>query len=648
MKRYPFVAALLLVAVLFGSAYSSAWAQDTSGWTITVDAAAKQGPSRVKNFLFLQGGPLLAGDEFGSNEASRQFEITAWKALNLSSESLQVFDEGEGSGLLSVVRAPSPPPNAIGPLGPNRDLYLDPKYFSDQRKYFRETFGSDTAFLRVLWVTAMPKVLSSNPTAENYATYPPANYDEWRAVLTAGFRYLNQQGIDDPYVILFGEPEGSASFNTLCPNGETCPPATEPVLREYVRLWAESQRAIQAADPGAKVSAMCASVWGADELRSLRQAPTQRGLDDFIQYVAEYNAALSPGTPPAKLDNICWQGYSWRDEKRLAPMAEHVRSALARYGFDRNTPQYLSGWSGGWASPLGNRYPLLRYASHLIYNVLDQLNPGGAPGPIAQADYYTWNLEDETNKSSLVRTVHRAMPEYASAASTKNCVRPAYVAFQALKAIESGNVLATDETRPALARSIAITADDGIRLLLVNYTSGPQTAKLSINNMPETTRIAEAVLRRVPEKEACGDGNWFPSGNLATLFTNEPAGLTRDASGTATASITLAANAVALLDIPVQTPSAASSQQPAPGKPVKGEGESPVTSTPDQATPAVSGEQPKVKEGISRGAMISVLVALVTVIVAAIAGGAWMVWKKRINARSPLPKKPPADDQGRS
>lgn len=549
-----FVAISFFIGIFFDSGHRSAHAQDTQ-WTIKIDAAAKRGPSRVKNFLFVQGSLLSATDEQGSNEASRQFEISAWKALNLTSESFFLLDDesGQGQGVFQVVRSAdlgtSLPPHMTGPLGPKRDLYIDTQNFDSALKDWREKFGNDAKFCRAGVVSFMPKTLSSNPSAEDYGNYPPADYAEWRAVLEAMVRYLNKHGIDNPYLILFGEPESDTIFDVLCPDGQPCPNITEPVLREYVRLYAESQRAVKAADPGAKVSAMCAGVYGADYFRDLRGVPEQKGLDDFIAYVADYNRALPVGAKPAELDNICWQGYSWKNEKRMAPMAEHVQSVLKRYGFDPNTPQYLSGWSGGWASPLGSDYPIGFYAPHLVYNVIEQLNPGGKPGPIEQAHYYTWNF-DETGpaESSLVRTKHDAI-SWGPVLSDQNCLRPAYIAFQALKAVEKGDVLAMRETRPALARSIAIADKGEIRVLLVNYTDRPQRAEITIEHLPETAKIGEAVVRRVPKEEVCGENNWFPTKDLRSTFLNEPAPLKMGEPGTVTASISLAANTVALLDI---------------------------------------------------------------------------------------------------
>ena len=72
--------------------------------------------------------------------------------------------------------------------------------------------------------------------------------------------------------------------------------------------------------------------------------------------------------------------------------------------------------------------------------------------------------------------------------------------------------------------------------------------------MPAAVRIKDAVLRRVPTREVCGNGNWFPASDLMSTFSNEPARLTTVNAGTVTTSATLAANTVALLDIPNQAP----------------------------------------------------------------------------------------------
>jgi hypothetical protein len=237
----------------------------------------------------------------------------------------------------------------------------------------------------------------------------------------------------------------------------------------------------------------------------------------------------------------------------MTPMIEHIQSMLERYGFDPNLPQYLSGWSGGWAGPLGADYPPGRYASHLVYNVIDHLNPGGAPGPIAQANYYTWNLESGVHiGTSLVRTLHAEI-SWGPAASDANCLRPAYVAFVAMKQMSAGEVLAQLETRPELARSMAVAGEDSLRVLLVNYTDAPQTAWVSIRNLAETALPDEAMVRHVPETEICGDGNWFPVDDLAALFVNEPAHLVMDESGAVSGPVILDVNGVALLDIPLQS-----------------------------------------------------------------------------------------------
>jgi hypothetical protein len=529
-------------------------------WRIRINALDKLGPSRIDRFMYIQGSPLLASDAQGSNEDSRQFEIAAWKALDLTSITTLIDGEVDGQGI-TVIRSATPLSNLIGPLGPKKDLYLDTSQFDAMQDFYRDTLGSNEGFRRTFEIVYMPRTLSSNPSAENYYMYPPKDYTEWRAVLGAAVRYLNKQGIDDPYIILFGEPESSIIFNVLDPaTGAPFPHFTEPVLREYVRFFAESQRAVKAADRGAKVSAMCASVYSADLFRELRQNPEEKGLDDFIAYLAEYNQALPPGAKPAELDNICWQGYSWKDEKSMAHMVEYIRSVLERYGFSGAAPHYLYGWSGGWASPRTQHesYPLNLYAPHLIYNVIDLINPGGKPGPIKEGYYYTWNLDfvyesGVTENSSLVRTVHEQIAYdqvYGSVASDQNCLRPAYVAFQALKLIEGGEVLAMKETRPHLTRSIATADKTGLRVLLVNYTNKAQRAQLIIEHVPKTARLDEAVLRRVPEDEICGDGNWFPSNNPMSIFLNESVKLTQEKNGDISISVSMAPNTVALLEIP--------------------------------------------------------------------------------------------------
>jgi len=155
-----------------------------------------------------------------------------------------------------------------------------------------------------------------------------------------------------------------------------------------------------------------------------------------------------------------------------------------------------------------------------------------------------------------VRTVHDAIswgPKTSSLVpSTRNCIRPAYIAFLALKAIEKGDVLTMKETRPLLVHSVATADNTGIHVLLVNYADNPQKAQLTLPHLPKTARVKKAVLRRVPQDEVCGDGNWFPVGDPMAVFSNEPAMLTVDKSETVTASLALSANTVALLDIPIE------------------------------------------------------------------------------------------------
>src|SRR5262249_33051098 len=186
-----FATRFLPVLLLFGVP-TAIGGKDSPEWVVRIDAAARRGPSRVKNFLFVQGSPLLAGDEDGSNEASRQFEIAAWKALNLVSEGVPLIDGEPGQGL-HVVRSreygASPPLHLIGPLGPKRDLYLDTREFVMMQKYWRETFGG-TGFRRVFGVGYMPKTLSSTPSPENFQTFPPADYPERGGVLATPPRSL--------------------------------------------------------------------------------------------------------------------------------------------------------------------------------------------------------------------------------------------------------------------------------------------------------------------------------------------------------------------------------------------------------------------------------------------------------------------------
>lgn len=639
------------VAVVFSTASPAVRAQNAGGWTITIDAARRLGPSQVEKFLYIQGEPLLAGDDVGSDEATRQFEVAAWDALGLTPEGFWLFDPG---GLIGVARGAGTVParHRVGPLGPKHDLYLDTRNFAGALNAWRAVSGKNRE-LRGLPVALsyMPQALSTNPDASDFYTYPPADYAEWRAVVEAAVRFLNQQGFDDINMLLFGEPESEYVFNVLCPGGKPCEAGTERAIREYAKLYVETALAVKTADPGAQVSGMCASVYSADLQRELRgEGPGQKGLDDFIRYAAEYTA----GTPAVQLA-ACWQGYSWKGEKRLAPMVEHVRSVLKRHGFNPDAPQYLNGWSIGWGRAEFEGQKIELYAPHLVYNVLDLLDPK-KPGPIGRAAYYTWNFEGQgvwanPAKTSLVRTKHGFVsqndpsdPQGGIASSDKNCLRPAYMGFLALKALATGNVLdTTEQQRPSLARSMAVANDTGLRALLVNYADTSQTARLTLRNFPGALRLGEAALRLVPQREACGDGNWFPSNNLATLFENAPARLSGSAPGTATAAVSLPANTVALLEIPGAAQPAGSVRDEQGATPPAGtEGTPSVTDTAEEEEALVLPKEEEAEAPADGGADTRLLIVLLLLLPAGGAGlGAWVMWTRRKARSLAQPKEPP-------
>lgn len=469
-------------------------ASDTSP-VITVDAAQTLGPSRLATFYSVQGRPLQAADEQGSNEGSREWERQVWKHLGLLTDGEVLFSGEDGPGIRVLRDPPQVESHFLGPLGPGQDLYLDTAVFDAVWEDWASQYGRP----RGPWsqLDFVPRALSSNPDAEDYHAYPPADLVEWQEVIVEAVRHTVGLMGEPPSVFLFGEIE--SSFSVLCADGVACTPTSEPHLGAYLDLYIATHHALKSAHPNARLVPWCPSNPYAEDLRAA--LPGGGGLEDFLRMLSEYNRGAGENAVTPEV--VCWQGYSWRDEPLLAPMVAHVQEVLAASGFDPSLPQVLAGWSRGWlANPTweqGTPFPPHLFVPALLSNVITHLDPGGVPGPIEQAFYYTWNFSEQmpsglVSTRSLVRTVHddifydftypgEGVPDIA--ASDANCLSPASYAFDALRRMREGELVAVDAGASGVD-AMATSDDTGLHVLLSNYQPVDVEATLALTSLPET------------------------------------------------------------------------------------------------------------------------------------------------------------------
>jgi hypothetical protein len=278
-------------------------------------------------------------------------------------------------------------------------------------------------------------------TARKYHTHPPADFDKWADICLHIIRHYNEGWAEGfrhgiRYWEIWNEPEIGA-------------PMWSGTLKEYLRLYAITARAIKAHDSALKVGGPAAAY----------------PLGPFLeQFLAWCNAERLP------LDFCTWHTYT-ADPHELKSRSEHVRSLLDRYGY-LESESHLNEWN--------YRFTFKGLEDRRRSYEEMQGTPGASfvaatlmllqDSPIDVANYYT----GDTSWFGLF--------------DPYGVPRKTYYAFKAFVRLLETPQRVSCVLLPSDEKVVACAAmsEDGklLRVLISNWDSAPKTLRLTPYNTP--------------------------------------------------------------------------------------------------------------------------------------------------------------------
>jgi hypothetical protein len=450
---------------------------DFTGLPIRVDVADRVGDvAAIGGFLAVEGGP----GALGYGEESDAYVHEAWRKVMVGVSELSLFDDTGAMGV--KVRR-----NSAGGL--DLDFTGLDSFAHD---YFRGTLNTKDIYFSV---SLMPLALSSNAAdADAYYFYAPASYDEWYDVVYRTVLHIKDDlEMPGAAYMVWTEPETYFLWRGQ-PGRQPGDPA---ILNDYINLYVTTALAVKAADPAAKVGGPMTVTYTSTDYRQM----TGWGMEEFLKALAAHNAAQPDDA--AALDEVVWQDYEWTPGTRLAEGVAYLREILPQYGYPADTPQVIVGWNKQFtAGPIPcDTITSQQRAAYFAANIIEQLNPGGERG-LARA--YLWPFDDDRVcvNTALISVPMPERREYDYGgydptggdpytggilpAITEYCLRPAYAAFQMLRAMRDGDGQFVRTTMSASPHLQAMAASNGaqVAFMIANNTDAEQPVTIAFTNLP--------------------------------------------------------------------------------------------------------------------------------------------------------------------
>lgn len=467
---------------------------DFTGLPISVNVADPVGDVAViGDFLAAQAIPGASGDEDG-----QAYSNAAWLNLMVGMAEFSLFEWEMG---VAVTR------NATGGL--DLDFTSLDSFIHDRFRGMRNEHIFFSASL-------MPLALSSAPDASDYFYYAPASYDEWYDIVYRTVLHIKDDlNMPGASYLVWTEPEGHLWYGQ--PGRQPGDPA---VLNDLIDLYVATALAVKAADPTAKVGGPMTTSYTSE---SYRDIPGHwGGMEEFLEALAAHNAN-QPDYAVA-LDEVVWQHYAWTPHIRLAEGVDYLREILPQYGFPADTPQVVVGWNMQFTSEPIPCETISRQqrATYFSANIIEQLNPGGERG-LARAYIYPYDDDAACVNAALISV---PIPERGDDpfhggfvhAITEYCQRPAYAAFQMLRAMRDAGGQFVRTTMNATPHLQAMAASNGaeVTFLIANNTDAEQPVSVAFTNLPFGGDSVVSTLQVVDETHSA-DCNGLEAGSRNRL-----------------------------------------------------------------------------------------------------------------------------------
>jgi hypothetical protein len=356
-------------------------------------------------------------------------------------------------------------------------------------------------------ITAMPYALSSKPDDDGYAYYAPTDYNEWIDIVSRTVLHIKDDlNMPSASYLVWNEPETYFYWR-----GHAEPPR-EPsdlqLLYDYVALYANTWKAVKAADPTAKVGGPMTIAYTSQI--NHRFGGTW-GTEEFVEALATFNAEHPDDS--VTLDEIVWQDYDWTQSTMLRDGVAHLRGVLPQYDFATDTPQVVLGWNKVFNNPpLCETTTRQQRAAYIAANIIQQLAPGGERG-LARA--YLWPFDDDGSCPNLA-LITVPLPErsgdssfggygegFSYPAVTTYCKRPGYAVLQMLHAMLDGQFIRTivaelPNALPPVA--MASLSDSGqIMVIVANNSDIPQDITVTFQNLSVSGNSVRRIIRRIDD-----------------------------------------------------------------------------------------------------------------------------------------------------
>ncbi|MBI3361267.1 MAG: hypothetical protein HY023_09170 [Chloroflexi bacterium] len=447
-----------------------------TGQPIAVDAGDPLGPaSAIGDFVGIQGPPNTV--DWDDPDV---WVVEAWRNLGLSAAEVALFREDDDYSVV-VTR------NAQGKID------LDFTRFDKFLGYLLNALGARQVRFSTIFV---PRALSSKPDDPGYPYYSPKDYKEWADVVTQTVTHLQDKwGLTRQSFQTWTEPETYRYWR-----GHSRKKDDPKLLQDFVEHYVNTWRAIKAADPTAKVG-------GPMTIYSDNGVVNQPwGFEDFVRELAAYNTAHPDA--PVTLDEAVWQDYDWAGSGRLAGGAAKAREALAKYSFPADTPLIVAGWNTDkFNYPKCGNVSLPYHASFAAASIIHELS-SGSTRDVTQA--YWWPFEYDWGCAGLglvtypvseftVTDPTGANEPFTIPTVTEYCKRPAYAAFEMLKAMEAGKFVGLALPAGSTLEAMAVRDDSAHHVIAIvaNHAGADQAATLTFNHLPFGAEAVTGTLQQI-------------------------------------------------------------------------------------------------------------------------------------------------------
>lgn len=376
--------------------------------------------------------------------------------------------------------------------------------FTDWDKHL-DNFLNTLGAWPFMFMGNVPRALSSNPDADNYATSMPRDLAQWQQFVTNITDHNVKRGLGSLFYGVVGKPESDGMW--LYPGEDK-----SKQLRNSIELYAATYRGIKAADPNANVGAPGTMNW---KIAKYTESAVF-SLEDWLKELAQYNA--EQGENAVGLDHVEWQDFGWASQ-HVWQGIEAVKGYLQNAGFDPNTYKVVgTAINGGFGTdPYDETILPHQRASQLAHNIIHEAKDPRTRQIGLPIYSFFWTSEQWwTPEQAEYDKQYKRSALVVQLQDGSLYFNPTYAVFQMINAMTKGSILET--TYPHILEAMAVRTDETSTLIatLCNHNPNYLTVDVVFNDIPFKTSKVSRELQMIDAIHTA-DGNRLEPPTQETL-----------------------------------------------------------------------------------------------------------------------------------